>query len=205
MPESSNPAELQPHDPAWARLAAEQLEAIKGALSDLVGADVAGFDHIGSTSVAGLAAKPFVDLQVRILPLPSEADLAERLGPIGYSRAHGARGDSPGVRRDTPVGSELVRDEVWDKRVFTGTVGSTILHVRASDSPWARDTLWFRDWLRANPDARDRYESVKRELSAQNRGKPDYDDYTRAKSAYFAEVRAAFVSWASVRGTETGS
>jgi GrpB-like predicted nucleotidyltransferase (UPF0157 family) len=55
--------------------------------------------------------------------------------------------------------------------------------------------VWFRDWLRAHPEARRRYEKTKRVLSEANAGKPDYDDYTRAKSAFFDEVRPLFVAW----------
>jgi dephospho-CoA kinase len=56
--------------------------------------------------------------------------------------------------------------------------------------------VWFRDWLRAHPEDRQRYEDTKRELSVLNVGKPDYDDYTRAKTAYFDDVQSAFVTWA---------
>ncbi|WOF23412.1 GrpB family protein [Microbacterium betulae] len=196
-----NPAELHAHDPAWAERADAQLAIVRRAVEGLDGASEARFDHIGSTSVPGLAAKPFVDLQVRILPLPSEEDLAARLGAIGYVRAQGSRPDSPGVHRDIPRGDETVPDEVWTKRLFVIEDGSVILHIRRSDSPWGRYAVWFRDWLRAHPDARDRYESVKRRLSAENRGKADYDDYTRAKTAFFDEVQDAFSSWARARDT----
>lgn len=56
--------------------------------------------------------------------------------------------------------------------------------------------MWFRDWLRAHPEARQAYEGTKRELSARNVGKPDYDDYTRGKSTFFAEVHEHFTRWA---------
>ncbi|MGI6877298.1 GrpB family protein [Microbacterium sp. gxy059] len=139
-----------------------------------------------------LAAKPFVDLQVRILPLPSEERLAARLAPIGYVRSRGSRPDSPGVDRDIPRGDEEVADEVWEKRLFVRGEGGAILHVRRADSPWGRYTVRFRDWLRATPAARERYEAVKRELSARERGKADFDDCTRAKTAFFDEVQHLF-------------
>jgi GrpB-like predicted nucleotidyltransferase (UPF0157 family) len=50
--------------------------------------------------------------------------------------------------------------------------------------------------LRADPEQRWRYEAVKRALAEQNAGKPDYDDYTRAKSAYSDEVQSTFTAWA---------
>jgi GrpB-like predicted nucleotidyltransferase (UPF0157 family) len=162
----------------------------------LPGAEIAAYDHIGSTSVPGLAAKPFVDLQVRMLPLPSHAELTTRLGPLGFERAYGARPDSPGVSRDGPRGDEDVPDEVWEKRLYVFRGEGVILHVRRTDSPWGLYTVWFRDWLRAHPTERTRYEEAKRELATQNAGKSDYDDYTRAKTAFFDEVLQAFTDWA---------
>lgn len=194
-----NPAALHEHDPAWATRAAAHLAGIRQALAGLPGAEAAAFDHIGSTSVPGLAAKPYVDLQVRILPLPGHAELTDRLGPGGYERALGARPDSPGVSRDIPRGDEPVADEVWEKRLYVHGADGVILHVRRSDSPWGRYSVWFRDWLRAHPDERARYEVTKRDLAAQNAGKPDYDDYTRAKTAYFDLVHRSFVEWATRR------
>ena len=193
---ANNPAALFEHDPAWQDQAASLLVHVSDVLSDLLGADDAAYDHIGSTSVTGLAAKPYLDLQVRILPLPSHAQLGERLEPLGFERALGARPDSPGVSRDIPRGDELVPEEVWEKRLYVQRAESVVLHVRRKDSPWGRYTVWFRDWLREHPDERARYEQVKRELSAATIGKHDYDDYTRAKTAYFDAVQARFARWA---------
>jgi dephospho-CoA kinase len=192
----SNPAALCAPHPGWAARAEQCLEQVRTALHDLDGSGEAAFDHIGSTSVPGLAAKPFLDLQVRILPLPGHGDLARRLEPLGFDRARGARPDSPGVARDIPRGDEGVADHVWEKRLYFDRRRSVILHIRRADSPWGHYTVWFRDWLRAHPDARQRYEDTKRRLSEQNAGKDDYDDYTRAKSAFFDEVHPAFAAWA---------
>ena len=63
---SDNPAALNESDPNWAPRAAKCLREVAAALADVPGAEDAAFDHIGSTSVPGLAAKPIIDLQVRI-------------------------------------------------------------------------------------------------------------------------------------------
>lgn len=191
----ANPAALSAYDPAWPRTAQRLLALIRRQLADLPGAGAAAFDHIGSTAVPGLAAKPIVDLQVRILPLPSDDALAERLEPLGYRRAEGSRPDSPGVHRDVPRGTDAVSDEVWVKSLFVSEDERVILHIRRSDSPWGRYAVWFRDWLRAHPQQRDRYEQLKLELSLRNAGKADYDDYTRAKTVFFDEVQAELESW----------
>ena len=198
MGEEPNPAALVEHQAGWTRRALQLLSDVRVALEGMEGSDAARLDHIGSTSVSGLVAKPILDLQVRISPLPSEEDLIARLEPLGYIRARGSRPDSPGVDRDLPRGSIQVDPVVWQKLLFWHEDAQAILHVRRADSPWGLYTIWFRDWLRARPDARRRYEAVKRTLSAQQVGKADYDDYTRAKTAFFDDVQAEFEAWASV-------
>lgn len=192
MSEATNPAVLHPYDAAWPTRAERVLANIRVCLRDLPGAPAALFDHIGSTSVPGLAAKPNLDLQIRILPLPTDEELAARLADLGFERATGARPDSPGVYRDIPRGSDDVDDDVWVKSIFINTEDRIILHVRRLDSPWGRFTVQFRDWLRSHPTERRRYEKMKRDLSVKNAGKEDYDDYTRAKTAYFDRVQSSF-------------
>ncbi|BAJ74287.1 uncharacterized conserved protein [Microbacterium testaceum StLB037] len=198
-----NPAAIAEHRPEWAARAAALLVDVRSALAGLPGAGAAALDHIGSTAVPGLAAKPFLDLQVRIAPLPDEDELLARLAPRGYVRARGSRPDSPGVDRDLPRGRIEVDDVVWEKRLYWHEDAQAILHVRRFDSPWGRYTVWFRDWLRAHPAERDRYARLKQRLSAQQVGKADYDDYTRAKTVFFDEVQAAFEAWAARESRST--
>ncbi|MGX1694818.1 GrpB family protein [Microbacterium keratanolyticum] len=191
-----NPAALVEHQSEWPRRAELLLARIRTALRDLSGTGTASFDHIGSTAVPGLAAKPLIDLQVQILPLPDKAALIERLAPLGFVRTRGSRPDSPGVDRDIPRGSTITDSVVWNKSLFWSEKHQAILHIRRTDSPWGQYTVWLRDWLRANSEARERNESVKRALSAQQIGKADYVDYTRAKTAFSDEVQAEFEGWA---------
>lgn len=197
MTEDRNPAALVAHQVEWSERATSLLSDIRSAVKGMSGDESAVLDHIGSTSVPGLAAKPIVDLQLRILPLPDEADLSARLRLLGYERARGSRPDSPGVDHDIPRGALEVDPAVWKKLLFWHEDARAILHVRRSDSPWGLYTVWFRNWLRANGSARRRYEAVKQALSAQQIGKADYDDYTRAKTAFFDDVQSEFEAWAA--------
>lgn len=191
---------LQPYDPAWPGRAAQLLAAVEQAVEPLgVGES---FEHIGSTSVPGLAAKACIDLQVVVTALPQPELLDQALAPAGFVPTTGSRPDSPGVHRDIPRGSGHERgqvpDEVWRKRLFVHDVDgpdAAILHVRLSASPWGRYAVWFRDWLRTHPEARDRYASFKAGVAAEHAGDPDYDDYTRAKTAFFDEVQEQFEAW----------
>jgi dephospho-CoA kinase len=84
-----------------------------------------------------------------------------------------------------------VPDEVWVKRLYVSPdpAAPAILHVRRADSPWGRYTVAFRDLLRADPAEAARYERTKTELAQRYAGDPDYDDYTRAKTAYFDSIQ----------------
>jgi len=200
MSSEANPARLADYTPEWPRRAAVLLDTIQGAFQGIDGAQEAAFDHIGSTAVPGLAAKPYLDLQVRIEPLPQEAELIPRLERLGFVRARGSRPDSPGVNHDIPRGDQDVEASVWNKMLFWSESDDAILHIRRKVSPWGLYTVWFRDWLRADEIVRQRYEAIKRTLSEQQVGKRDYDDYTLANTAFFDEVQQEFEQWAATVG-----
>ncbi len=189
-PIQSGPAVLVPHDPQWAPLAAEGLTELRRALAPLVDVSACTFDHIGSTAVPGLAAKASIDLQVLAPALPEPTALDAALAPLGWVPAPGSRPDSPGVFRDIPAPGDTEPEEVWAKRLFASSnpARPAILHLRLSASPFGRRTVAFRDRLRADPDLRASYEELKRQLAAAHAGDPDYDDYTRGKTAF---IRAA--------------
>lgn len=189
-PVRSAPPALVPYDRDWPRAATRRLARLSSVFARLDGVRPCSGQHIGSTAVPGLVAKPIIDLQIQVASIPSATLLDAVLAPLGYLPATGARPDSPGVYADVPRGGEQVPETVWRKRLFTGPDPElpTILHIRQSASPFARRTVAFRDWLRANPGERDHYQQLKLDLARKYRDATDYDDYTRAKSAYFIEI-----------------
>lgn len=168
------------YDPAWPARAQQLLNEIRSVLDFLPEADHFAYEHIGSTAVPGLAAKPIVDLQVRMPSLPDLADLADILGRTPFVPAHGARPDSPGVHRDIPRPGDATDAALYEKRLFHAPSEAAILHIRRTDSPFAQFVVEFRDWLRHHPDQAGRYEQLKRTLATQHADDPDYDYYTRA-------------------------
>ncbi len=189
-----------PYDPGWPARAAALLDEVERALAPLGVTE--HLEHIGSTSVPGLVAKPFIDLQVRVSALPEPAVRDRALATARFVPEPGARPDSPGVHRDDARGGEQVPDEVWRKRLFVrdmGGPGAAVLHVRLTASPFGRHTVWFRDWLRAHLQARERYAAFKQDAAAAHAGDVDYDDYTRAKTAFFDQVQSEFEAWGRLR------
>jgi GrpB-like predicted nucleotidyltransferase (UPF0157 family) len=193
------PAVIVDYDPAWPARARRLLSEVRSVFASLTEADHFVYEHIGSTAVPGLAAKPFVDLQVRMPTLPSLADLADVLAPTPFVPAHGSRPDSPGVHRDTPRPGDHADAARYEKRLFHAPAEAAVLHIRRTDSPFAEFVVGFRDWLRHHPEQARRYEQIKHALAEQHADNQDYDDYTRAKCAFFNEIQPQLRDWVSNR------
>lgn len=198
-------ATVDTHDPRWTDTGRRWTERVADALADLASRDGTApvVEHIGSTAVPGLAAKPIIDLQVRVATLPSEAALEATLGPLGFSIERGARPDSPGVYRDVPRPGADPAPELYAKRLLArpGDEGEppVILHVRRLDSPFAAYVVAFRDWLRAVPAEAAAYEATKRSLAARHADADDYDDYTRDKTAFLDAAQSRMERWLAER------
>ncbi|MCS6545204.1 GrpB family protein [Curtobacterium herbarum] len=145
---------LHEHDPAWAVTFAEHRERILRAVGPL---DVR-VEHIGSTSVPGLAAKPIVDLVVVVPDITDESAYLDPLLGSGYE----LRVREPGHR--------LVRTPTRDVHVHVYERGATAVE----------DYLLLRDRLRNDPDDRALYEATKRALLSGTWD--DMNDYADAKT-----------------------
>src|SRR3954447_14017154 len=148
-------------DPAWPR----RFEAERDRIARALGDRALRIEHIGSTAVPGLAAKPIVDVLVEVEAV-DEARLAPPLEAAGYRLR---------VRED---GHLMFRTPALDVHVHVWPAGSQEVSLH----------LIFRDRLRASPEDRRAYEELKRELAAR-----DWDDmnhYAAAKGALIREILA---------------
>lgn len=141
-------------------------------------------DHIGSTSVPGLAAKPVIDVQVSVDRLEPVAPFRDPLSVLGFS-----------YRADNPERT---------KRYFREPPGQprTHIHVRRAGSFSEQFPLLFRDFLRVDRAAAAEYEAVKRRLAA--RYADDRQAYTGAKGPIVWEVIQRADEWAQRTGWEPG-
>ena len=152
--------ESQPH---WPQLYEEEIRR----LLSLIGPLVARTEHIGSTVVPGLAAKPVIDVQVGVHDLQAfdAAAGSSLLTDGGYQHfAH--------YEAAIPFRRFFVREE--------GETRQANIHLVAVDHPWFRRHITLRDYLRASPDARNRYQFVKQELARCDW--PTTNDYAAAKT-----------------------
>ena len=173
-------------DPDWRAAGARVVARLQAAL----GSSVVRVDHVGSTAVPGLPAKDVVDVQIGV-PTLAEADRPDVDGALrraGYLRRDDVCADTP-----HPAGDDPAR---WGKRFYRGCDPGRIVHVhiREVSGPAWRFALAFRDWLRSNDEARQRYATAKRELAASH---PDADENARAKEAWFTTAYPQVLQWAS--------
>ncbi|MEO7059872.1 MAG: GrpB family protein [Lapillicoccus sp.] len=152
---------LVPYDPGWE----DRYVEISTALMDFLGPGWV-VEHVGSTSVPGLLAKPVIDLAVG---MPEGAFLSDASGP--FLRAGWTDPEAVGNHR----AAHLVID----------SLRAGIAHIfDASQWPDAHPRL-FAEWLRTHEDERDRYASLKYSLVSQGMWG---SDYTEAKTAFVLEV-----------------
>ena len=159
------------YDPAWPHTYARWRHRIGAAL----GPAALGIEHVGSTSVPGLAAKPIVDIQVSVADLADERRYVPQLEEVGLALRS--------------------RDEMH--RYFRPPAGQprdVHVHVCAAGSQWERDHLLFRDYLRADPAACRRYAEAKR--ANVRRWSDDGWAYTEAKTGVVLDILEQAMDWA---------
>jgi GrpB-like predicted nucleotidyltransferase (UPF0157 family) len=159
------PIILAGYDPGWPLLYAREAARIRAALGDRA----VRVEHVGSTSVPGLAAKPVIDI---LLAVPDSSD--ER----AYVPALQAAGYVLRIREP----------DRFEHRMFNGPDTDIHLHVFTVGAAEIDRMLLFRDWLRANDADRDAYLQVKRDLARQTWRHVQH--YADAKSAIVEQIIA---------------
>lgn len=188
--------ELAAYDETWPVTARRLAGRIETQLRNHgLGETVVAVDHIGSTSVPGLCAKPLVDLQVRAtdLDVATSATFEKALLAAGFAGRRGPEIDTV---------HEFAPSEVEWAKVFYGSADPdrvVNVHVRQADSAGAVTALLFRDWLRADTGERDAYAAMKAEVAAaQPRGNARArEDYTLAKEPWIASALLRAREWAA--------
>jgi GrpB-like predicted nucleotidyltransferase (UPF0157 family) len=180
---------VAPYDPAWVGRAGQLAAEFRTALGPLA----LRIEHIGSTSIPGMAAKPVFDFQVSVRDLAEAAAAFD--GPFagyGLVRRPWEQDHIPAGRDDAP---ELWQKRVWNKPEPGGE--RIIVHVRVAGAPNERLALLFRDWFRAHPDAVPAYAEFKLRLAG---AVADLDAYTDIKDPVVDLVIAMAEKWAAETG-----
>jgi GrpB-like predicted nucleotidyltransferase (UPF0157 family) len=184
-----NRAVLVPYDSSWGSRGI----ALARQLQDILAPMALRVEHIGSTAISGMAAKPVFDLQVSVEDLDRAAHAFERpLASHGFLRLPYEQDHVPAGYNDDPAR--------WAKRLWARrqhTEEDINLHVRLCGAPNERLALLFRDWFCAHPEAVPSYARFKQVLA---QSVVDIDTYAEVKDPVVDLVIAVAESWA--RGTD---
>ena len=165
--------EIADPDPAWPRRYDDLARRIREAL----GWRVLQLEHVGSTSVPGLAAKPIIDIDLTVADPDREQDYVPALETIGFRLA--------------------IREPWWyGHRALRSDEPACNIHVFGFDSPEPVKHRIFRDWLRGHPAERDRYAAAKRQAASQANAEGEHVmQYNARKQQVIREIyHRAFVA-----------
>jgi GrpB-like predicted nucleotidyltransferase (UPF0157 family) len=170
-------ATIETYNPAWIEKFEQEAERLKEVLGD----DLLGVEHIGSTSVPGLPAKPIIDIMVLVAD-PETADrMIPKLQDIGY-----------------PFDIELHRRTQFPERHLFRKGHPTKFHLSiayANNGSFWKRQLAFRDYLKEHPEERDRYAELKRQLIEKD--PTGQNTYIGGKTDLINEMldKSGFVRW----------
>jgi GrpB-like predicted nucleotidyltransferase (UPF0157 family) len=176
------PVRIVPYDPGWPAIFAALAADLRASLGEVA----VRIDHIGSTSVRGLAAKPVIDIQISVAdfePLDAYRAPLERLGYI-YRPDNAER--TKRYFREPPGGRHIH------------------IHVRRAGSFGEQLALLFRDYIRDHSDVAAQYADLKRALAQQYSEPEQRHAYTKAKGPFIWQVVAQADAWAQCTGWAPG-
>lgn len=155
------------YNPRWPAMYQEERQSILTATGDLIVA----IEHIGSTAVPGLGAKPIIDIMAAVRELVDAERCVEPLKTIGYEYV------------------PEYNDIIPERRYFHKGPAEARTHhlhmVELTSDFWERHML-FRDFLRTHPEEAQQYYDLKKELAGKYRS--DREGYTEAKTAFIESV-----------------
>jgi len=151
------------YDPEWPKLYEREAERIRALLGD----KVLLLEHVGSTSVPGLPAKPIIDIDLQVADSADEDAYVPQLTAAGYVL--------------------IVREPDWyGHRAFKGPDTNINLHVFGTQLDELERHLLLRDWMREHPEDRDLYRDTKLELA--QRTFASIHEYSNAKTQVVVEI-----------------
>ena len=168
------PIVIADYDPAWR----DRFEYERAMLYAACGRDAfMRIEHVGSTAVPGLAAKPIVDMMPGVRSLDAFAQLIPSIESLGYEYV-------PAFERDSPAGAGMPFRRYFRKDL--DGVRAFHLHCVEVGSEFWRDHLLFRNWLRFHSDDVDAYASLKRRLA---------DEYNRTMLAEDVDINVGYTDY----------
>jgi len=155
--------DIKDYDPEWPKAFALEKSRIMEKLGELV----QEIEHIGSTAVPGISAKPVIDILIAVKDMGRAMECAVKLADLGYEHVQG-------------------EDDLERLFLFRGMPRTHHVHIveHASETHWKH--VVFRDYLREHADTRNEYDRLKRDLAARYR--TDRKSYVDSKTDFVERV-----------------
>lgn len=159
---------LKPHNPEWEKIFQREKEKILGVLGEVV----LDIQHVGSTAIPGISAKPIIDIAVLVTSLGEAEKYEEFLKTLGYQRKEEERKDR----------ILFIKGAEENRMVY--------VHIGDGSTDEVREMILFRDCLLHNPEMAEKYTRLKQKLAE----KYPYDrkSYTSAKAQFIKEALKKF-------------
>jgi len=162
--------QIEPYDSGWSQRFLDEAMSLEGALAEWIAAPI---EHIGSTAVPGLCAKPVIDIMIPVHSLEDSRPAMAVIERFGYHY--------------WPYKSDVMH---WFCKP-SELVRTHHVHMVPLESRLFQERLAFRDALRNDPAVRDEYSQLKRELASKHAD--DREAYTEAKGPFVRRVIACAI------------
>lgn len=176
--QSQRPYSIESYNPEWPK----RFEEIHKVLTRIWGAKTLAIEHVGSTSVPGMSAKPCIDVLVVIDKLADYTDEIKAMLQEGYEQ------QMVDVEEDS-----VLRDELWFYKTASDGRKIENIHFRLSGSKSERSILLGRDYLRAHSDRVREYNKLKSELITKFPN--NYFAYREGKQNFMQETQRLAEEW----------
>lgn len=164
---------IEKYDPHWQ----EEFNVEKENLEKIFGDVAKSIEHMGSTSIIGLSAKPIIDIAVGVDDLKDIGKVQEEILKFSHYT----------IKEDNAVGEILMRrgSPLQAGEIIPGHI-THFIHVMEINGRKYKDTFAFRDYLRLNHDVLKEYQNLKQKLAIEY--KNDRKAYTKAKDEFIKSV-----------------
>lgn len=173
----NRPYHIEEYNPDWVK----QFETQKAKLQSILGDEAIRIEHMGSTAVPGLAAKPQIDVLVEVRNLEAIPSFYDAMEATGYE----------------PKGDYTMTGEEYFTLDDASSVRLASVHIYPSHHPEVAFQINFRDYLKSHPDEVNNYGALK--LSLQKQFPDDYKAYGEGKELYISSLRKRVQAWSTER------
>jgi GrpB-like predicted nucleotidyltransferase (UPF0157 family) len=165
--------EVVPHNPNWAAM----FQAEADQLAPIFGSEALAIEHIGSSAIPGIKAKPIIDILIAVKDIERVDDFNEQMSALGYE----------------PYGEFGIPGRRYFSTGHTDADRPRHVHVFQSDNPEVARHIDFRDYMRAHPDNAQIYSRLKESLA--QKFPNDRERYTDGKSDFIREMDRKAAEW----------